>query len=199
MQKLAMLAFLCFTIQEFSQAGDGPFGFEAGITREKIVALLGKSNIVLDENDFLVFNTAPKPHSMFTRYGVTISPITGLVKLRAIGNPMEVNSFGEQLKQVYRDIFMALNDTYGQSSNSFDYLQSGSVWKEPEDWTMALLKKERTLGAFWTKRAFPNRITGIKLEATMLSRTKGVLFLDYEFEGFKEYATSEKERENKVF
>jgi hypothetical protein len=94
---------------------------------------------------------------------------------------------------------------YGQPSNSADFLRSGSIWREPEDWMMGLTKKERTLATWWVALSrngqnvsLPHQITGILLDTTGLGPSKGCLFLSYEFQGFAEYIDRRRDIESTV-
>ena len=64
---------------------------------------------------------------------------------------------------------------------------------------IGLLKKERTLDAFWQFKDNENHITGIGLEANALSTEKGFLDIFYEFDGWSAYVASKKAKSNKVF
>jgi hypothetical protein len=79
-----------------------------------------------------------------------------------------------------------------------DFLRAGSIWKEPEDWMMGLLKDERTLVAVWEK-ALPNRIHDVVLKAGALSREKGFHKLTYEFDGWNEYVDALRKKAGTVF
>jgi hypothetical protein len=63
-----------------------------------------------------------------------------------------------------------------------DVLGPGSIWDEPRDWMMAMLKKERLLLSIWEK-GFPK--SGLKLvgvKATALSREMGFVSVEYSFD-----------------
>src|ERR1035437_1964643 len=89
-------------------------------------------------------------------------PDEGLLKISALGNDIRTNGFGEEVRESFKTILDAVSETYGKPEDVFDYVKHGSIWKEPEDWMMGLLKKERTLDAYWTKGPFPNRIHSMR-------------------------------------
>jgi hypothetical protein len=177
----------------------GPFGFEYGMTKEQVIAAVGQNAVKKIQSDVLTLTTAPKPHPAFETYQVMISPKLGLVKILAIGNTIGTNRYGNEIQTAFIETQEALVNNYGTPGVSYDFLRSGSIWAEHEDWMMGLAKGERVLATFWTPTNSPNHITSIELEANALSMEKGYLDLGYEFEGFPEYAQSKKTDAGKVF
>lgn len=82
----------------------------------------------------------------------------------------------------FDNYFKVLSTKYGIAKR-FDFLRSGSIWNERKDWMMALLKKERTLSAFWIddKITMPDNLSGINFEAYANSRESGMIAISYEF------------------
>lgn len=188
---------LLFCIPVFAQTSNGPFGFEAGMTRERIISLVGKDAVKSENGDVLTLKTAPKPHSRFEAYSLILSPKTGLVKIVAIGKTIRTNGYGMEIQSEFEDISKALSGTYGPGQK-MDFLRSGSIWNEPREWMTGLLKKERFLAWAW-KENLPNNLVIVGLDATALSDEAGYLDITYEFKGFHDYLTEKKEQENKVF
>jgi hypothetical protein len=77
-----------------------------------------------------------------------------------------------------------------------DRLKTGSIWHEPNEWTMAMLKNERDLAAFWK---WSNGEGGIALEANVIAQDGAYLGLTYEFTGWNKYVDSMKAKQNDVF
>jgi hypothetical protein len=183
----------------FAQDVSGPFGLHRGMTLEQVIQIVGKGAVKETKRDDAVqLSTVPKPHSAFEFYVLIFSPKDGLLKIGAIGHDINTNGFGEAVHDSFVEIRDAISQTYGQPEHNFDFLQSGSIWKEPEDWMMGLLKEERTLAANW-RTALPNRINLILLEAKASSTEKGYLSLGYEFDGWHEYADAIKKKAATVF
>lgn len=174
------------------------FGFKAGMTKEQIVAILGDKALTKVKDDTYTFSTAPTPHSDFEDYLCFISPEKGLLKVVALSKDIETNSFGETLKDKFDQIRTGVSKAYGEGK-SFDFLQSGSIWNDPQDWMMGLLKKERNLMTYWKLNASQDHITFVALEAVALSQDKGYISLGYEFEGWEQYVDKKKEKQDKVF
>lgn len=180
------------------------------MTRSQVIQLVGQANV--DEKnskgDVLILRTAPKPHPAFEVYTLIISPELGVLKIGAVGVTISTSSFGTEIHNSFVEIRDAVSETYGKPSTEFDFVQSGSLWTEPNDWMMGLLKKERSLDAYWiSKKAhpengtieLPNDIGAISLEATALSTEKGYLTLTYELEGWEAYLEALKAKQNKAF
>jgi hypothetical protein len=87
------------------------------------------------------------------------------------------NRSGEQIQGKFSSIKSALVTKYGTPTKEFDFLHDGALWAEPEDFTMSLLKKERSLMCYW-KLADE---TTIIIEAGASTRDTGTVDLTYEF------------------
>ena len=123
-------------------------------------------------------------HPDFEFYSVVVTPEHGLCKLTLAGNDVATSTFGTELKNKFEDLLSALNGKYGPPSNSFDFLRAGSIWNEPRDWMMGLLRKERTLASFWGGRntTLPDFLQSISITASALSTTKAFIRISYEFD-----------------
>lgn len=174
-------------MQTFSQDNSGPFGFEAGMTKEQIIAIVGGGAIKESTGDTTIFNNAPKPDPNFESYALRISPENGLLKIVAMSKNIDTNGFGNELKSTYKDIRAALAKIYGRPVHEMDLLNNGSIWTGPEDWMTGLLKGDRIFGCNWIDIPLPNRITVIRIDATAKSKEIGYLYLTYEFEGYTAY------------
>ncbi len=158
------------------------FGFKAGMTKAQIVAIVGTKALTKVEGDMYTFSTAPTPHPEFEEYLCIISPEKGLLKVIALSKDIETNRFGEAVKEKFEQIQAGITKTYG-NGDSFDRLEDGSLWTDPQDWMMGLLKKDRELVTYWKLTTPQDHITIIALEAKALSMEKGYISLVYEFEG----------------
>ena len=183
----------------FAQESSGPFGLRRGMTRAQVIEVVGKGAIKEIKGDRMGVLTVPKPHPAFGFYWLGFSPDQGLLKILALGNDIETNGFGEEIRESFKTILDAVSKTYGKPGDVFDYVRHGSTWEEPEDWMMGLVKKERRLDAFWTKGPFPNRIHSMRLEAKASSVEKGFIELSYEFDGFNSYLETKNKKAGSVF
>lgn len=168
----------------------GPFGFEAGMTKDQVIAKLGSKNIKRTSGDDIVsFSTAPIPHPDFNDYALRFAEDGRLIQIIAFTSPISSNDSGEQVKEKFAEISRALHAKYGEGLD-VDRLNPGSIWHDPNDWMMGLLKKDRYLESLWASpdQKLPHHLTGIMLQAEALTRSAAVITLTYQFEGFAKWA-----------
>lgn len=178
-------------------AGKGPFGLEAGISRDLIEQMAGQPLVLSDKVQSLyILAKPPKPNSAFENYAIVISPTVGLCQIRAIGKSMSSNSFGHQLRDEFTQMQTSLTSVYGRPE-VLDFLMSGSIWKDPSDWMMALYKKERSLIAEWagtSKEPLKNDVQNITMVARAENTGKGYVMLQYSFSNHDVCAAEQEER-----
>ena len=148
-----------------------------------------------------LWNLVPplKPNPLFESYLLYITPDKGLVKIAALGKDIHTNSFGAEVHDEFMETRDAVAKLYG-TPDTIDTLLQGSIWSEPQDWMMGLIKKERLLSAFWNLKPAPvNHITVIGLDGFGISTEKGYLKLAYEFEGWEAAVDAHKAKAAKNF
>jgi hypothetical protein len=197
LQKL--LFFLLFIIAP-SVCLAGPFGFNYGESRKHVIAEVGASNVLKNDTYSIAVSTAPKPHPNFEEYVLFFSPTQGLLKIIAIGKDVETNSAGEQLQESFHKTELSLSEIYG-TPKTLDYLAEGSIWNEPRDWMMGLVKQDRNLVSMWdtSEKVHSEHISAVILEAIALSRETGCLRLIYEFDGWGQMSDEIRRQQDKVF
>ena len=170
---LVTLAFLASTLQ----AADGPFGLEMGAP---------KGDFELEQLDLpgvFVARNVPIPHSAFQQYILTFGPKSGLCLVRGVGHDIPTNSFGSQLRSAFTDLKGRLERLYG-SHETVDVVLPGSIWDEPQDFMMGLLKKERFLAATWEQESgstLKNNLASVLLAARATSHDEGYVGIEYVF------------------
>ncbi len=178
----------------------GPFGFEYGMTREEIIKLIGKQAVKETTGDTMDVTTAPKPHPVFESYVLTFSADKGLLAVSALGKDVPTNVFGEEVHSQFLELRAALSKIYGDPSLTADEVQAGSIWNDPQDWMMGLLKKERSVVSIWNLKSAPvNHIAMIMVKAAALSQEKGYNSVKYEFEGFEAFTDAQKAKVDSNF
>jgi hypothetical protein len=172
--------------------GVNTFGFYAGETKQQIVAAIGQAAVLKTDGDILEVNAAPKPDPNFDTFLLIVAPKQGLVKLIATGKDIEDDASGKLIRAQFTSLKADLSKLYGDPGDVFDFINSKSTLKGPNQFMIALTKTERSLSAYWTKKDFGNQITSISLEGQGLGDDKGYLSLEYEFAGIHDYLTSTK-------
>lgn len=154
------------------------FGLEMGTPLEK----LPPREKQLQPGLYLL-KSVPTPHPAFESYVVKVGPTTGLCWVKGIGKDIQVSSYGLDLKSAFTEMKGKLDKVYGQSDLT-DRLFPGSIWNEPKDWMMGLLKKERYLLAGWNEKShakLPANLTQVGLMANATRSDKGYISLEYYF------------------
>lgn len=175
--KIIALATALISFSALSIAG--PFGLEMGSSLTDL-----KKQIPLKPENTGLYTTqsVPTPHPDFQSYNLIISPNHGLCKIIALSKNISTSIYGSELINKFSNIESALTNKYG-TPQKFDHLRHGSLWKEPRDWMMGLLKRERTLSSFWSndKQTLPDHLQAISIEARAASTELAGLILTYEF------------------
>lgn len=164
--------------------GDGPFGLESGLTKKNIEDMTGEELKPYEGvTNLYTVKFPPKKNTEFEGYGLLISPKSGLCQIRALGKNIDTDSYGLAFQSKYKELFDSLSSIYGKPKST-DFLLSGSIWKEPQDWMMALNKKERFLSAQWEESSatpLKNRLTSVSMEVRANDSSKGYVYLQYDF------------------
>lgn len=177
----------------------GPFGFERGMTKAQVISLVGKSAVKEDSDGVLELTSAPKPHPDIDDYFLMISPAKGLVKILAVGKTIESNQAGDQVRSKFKDLKQALVARYGAPAPDWDFVHTGSLFKEDRYFMMSLKEKERTLAAAWEFSSSSDGLQNALVEANALNIEKGYISVAYEFVGFSEYKREQKQKQDSVF
>ncbi len=170
---VALFIFL-FCISVFA----GPFGLEMGMSIKQI-----DPNAKEIAPYIYKIQSVPKPHSAFESYVLKVSPNCGLCLIKANGKDISTNTYGVELKSSFYDMKERLEKVYGISETT-DVLFPGSIWDEPNDWMMGILKDERILCSFWEKEKgldLKDNINIIVLGVSAINQNKGYLILEYSF------------------
>ena len=127
--------------------------------------------------------TVPKPHSAFEAYVVQVTPTFGLSWIKAIGRDIQTDAFGTRLQYAFDNFEKKLTSTYG-AGKIIDGVIPESIWSEPKDWMMSLLKGERVLGKLWSEdygSSLPDWLTNIVFCAYAREENIAYLALEYTF------------------
>jgi hypothetical protein len=153
-----------------------PFGLTQGMTLKE---LGGKPESLGDRK--YRFESVPKPHSAFEFYVLQIGQKSGLCFVKAVGKNVKTSVYGSELRFAFQAMQDRLSSVYGSPDNEFDDLSKGSIWDEPKDWMMSLLKKERFVASGWEmkKRAENADLQLVLLGASALSTEEGYISVEY--------------------
>ena len=182
-----------------SSLSAGPFGMEMGWSIEDLKR--NEVQVQLKEKNYNIsyYDVIPTlKHPDFDRYMVSIDDLKGIFKISVFGKTIEVSRYGTDLKSAYNKIKKQISSTY-DSPEEYDFLFPGSIWDEPRDWMMSLLKGERALASFWSLPKNKDNISMIMLDANALSTDRGYIYLSYESYDSEEIVERNKSQLSNVF
>jgi hypothetical protein len=164
----------------------GPFGFEKGMTRDRVLKLVGKAAVeggLYDE--VLIVTTAPKPNPAFGSYHLYFSPKEGLLKVAAIGKPVKTESDAAQLTVAFNDVVTWVTQRYGPADT--DTISTSGDMR-------SLLEKNRFQVKYWVDKQFPNHVVSIAVESQALGINSGDVTCSFEFEGYAKYVYTKRKQ-----
>lgn len=168
------------------EAHEGPFGLARGLSIDEVKVLIG-AEPYSSHRSLYWFRTVPSPYPGFERYLLLVGEDQGLCKVVAVQS-VTTNRYGTEARAKFTELATALTEKYGKPSTELDELYPQSMWDEPEDWMMGLLKKERVLATYWGKEGDPVAPTleSIELSATATSTDEVEIALSYDFDNVKQ-------------
>jgi|SaaInlStandDraft_1057018.scaffolds.fasta_scaffold167151_1 hypothetical protein len=181
-----------------SPAFSGPFGTSEGMTKSDLGITSSTKEISLYKYQL---TDLPKTSSLFEAYVVQVTPKNGLCYLKAVGVTVSSSRYGEGVRNMFDRVNAALSKKY-TSGNLQDFLRTGSIWDEPEDFMMGLNKKERILAGYYDEEEGSVMVENIEkayLRALALSNDKGYVVVDYYFENHDSCQAEVDAAENDVF
>jgi hypothetical protein len=194
----------------------GPFGLQRGMTKDQVIALVGRDAVVGDKADVLGGSTltlrrVPKPYPEFDTYAAIFSPKWGLLKIAAMTPSIRTSPDGSELNEHYTKLKRLISVSYGDPPINRDSLMPGSTWFRSEDFMMSLAKNERKLSCTWanvsdlndknfvTTGFLKDDLAEIELMALGTNSDSGFLILQFEFAGWLQYVDLRDKQEGSVF
>jgi len=169
---------ICAVCAQPFKAQAQQFGLKPG---ESVAAIRAKGISLTKENQNL-WRTKYLPYGnkSFDDYWLLITPKTGLCKIIAWMPSIQDSKYGDATKSKYEALKEALTKKYGAASNNYDFLRSGALWKEHQEWMRSLFHKERILASFWND-INKNGVQNIALKASGSSPNSSLINISYEF------------------
>ena len=121
----------------------GAFGFRMGQRIEEINANATKNA------GWFETTAPPMPSRLFPEIVIQATKASGVCFVKGVGENFTSDSNGLSVKSELEKLRATLDLKYGPSELN-DQLVTGSIWNEPEDWMMSLLKKERIYFIEWS-------------------------------------------------
>ena len=172
----------------------GPFGLEMGWTRQDLTE--NNVKILVDEGNSLMVEP-PSPHSSFDAYLLSIDSEFGLYSIYAFSDSISTSENGQQFLSKYNHIKEQLISSYGEPTKDINYLSYGSIWDEPQDFMMSLIKQDRLLGCIWELDENNGNMT-VSLIPRAESLSSGFLAIMYHSSNYDEIQAREEAKEASV-
>lgn len=168
-------------------SGPTPFGIQMGAPKQtlKIESELADGMVKLA--------SVPKPHPDMERYIVQVTPQAGVCWVKGMGKSLSTSAYGDGVRATFTDLKTQLEGVYGPAT-VIDRLASGSIWHEPNEFTMGMLKKERFLVAAWGSKTGAPIAPGVQ----MIGLTMNVLSRDSFYASVEYYGTNTERCEAEV-
>lgn len=172
--------------QDLPKPTTGPFGLAKGISVATLQKLVDLAPVPSTPGVYKA-TRVPKGSGDFESYTLVVGPHQGLCKIAGIGRNISTSSQGIELRSAFDRLESMVAERYGTGSR-IDQLLPGSIWQEPNDFMMGLVKKERHLETYWLKDKpdahLPPDIEAISLEANGLRSDVGYMDVSFEFNNF---------------
>ncbi|MBB1492887.1 hypothetical protein H5395_15430 [Paracoccus sp. MC1854] len=149
-----------------------PFGinYEAD-TPEKLGCESIKSN-------FYRCKTLPAMHPDMEYYVIQYEPTVGFCMIKGVGINISDNRFGYKTQALTDRVADQVKRKYG-TPQKLDYLKTGSIWDEPEDWMMGIKIQERSYAYLWSPSPPIEGIEGIIVGAHALDAETGYVNVEF--------------------
>ena len=166
---------------------DGPFGLVMGTSLAELTAELGEPAPAATPG-FFTLPEVPRPHSKLDTYVVRVSPSHGLCLVRAVSAPITTSGHGIELRSAFKNLEVQLAKAYGEPDTRTDRVLEGSLWDEPDEFVMGLLKKERQLQTAWNAadgEALKDGVVEILLNGSAERTDTGRVDVQYRFANYE--------------
>ena len=194
-----MLLFFVLSIWCLCLLAAGPFGIEMGQSLETLKT--NGLNPTQINNQGYYYVSPKATHPDFEKYILRLDEDEGVFWIKAIGSDISDSGYGFTIKSKFNEIESSLQKTYG-TGKLLDYLFPKSIWNEPEDWMMGIVKNERFYLRTWESlngKAFPGNIESLGLGVLASSSSKGYIFLEYSGMNKKRLEQKIKDKASQVF
>ncbi len=160
----------------------GPFGTDMGDAKEKFKDLQSYSEPGIEGENF---KTAfmPKRHSLFEQYILTFGT-SGLARIICVSPIIKDDSYGLNAVKKYDTLKSQLSKKYG-APEAKEFLQPGSIWKNPNEFAASIEKKERVHFSQWNHIDKDN-LNQISLGIISQGFNSLAVILEYRYNNFKD-------------
>jgi hypothetical protein len=157
------------------------FGLKMGQT----VSQIKTSGIKLTKENGSTWSATYLPYGnkMFDDYRMLVMPRSGLCRINAYISQVPDTKYGDRTKDKYESIKDSLDEKYGPGKE-FNYLRSGAIWKDSDEWMWSMYKGERVLTSYWDatdNKLGKRNLKSIQLKVVGLTADVTMISVGYEF------------------
>ena len=181
----------CLTILA-SAVQAGPFGFEMGNKPSNYQCS------EMAEANMYRCASAPKGHPDFEAYVLQATSVHGICWIKAVGKNISDNGYGTSTKRQVDGFVDAIKRSYGEDVEKTDFLLSSSIWNEPDEFLMGIVKRERIYTYHW-KSTSDASIGEIYLAAKAVRSDTGYTALEYYGSDYEACSKYSEDQVNDVF
>lgn len=161
-----------------------PFGLKMGMTMDEVLVASNGTPLkpAPERKDAYSFVPA-KPHPLFSRYYVLIDNKVGLYGIIAIGDELELDDYGTQIKDAFNNATTRVSKTYGNPLIT-DTIEPDTLLKDERYWSDAFHDGARKLSATWPYNAngtLGDNLLRIMITAVSTGYQTGCVVLTYSF------------------
>lgn len=171
MKKVFFMSLLVAALLPFKVQA-GPFGFDMG----KQPSEYGCTS--MSTPNMYKCNEAPKGHPAFEAYVLQATSKHGVCWIKAVGKNISDNGYGMSTKRAVDGFVEAFKKSYGGDMEKNDFLLSGSIWDDADDFLMGLTKNDRSYTYHWKTTTDPS-IKEIYVSAKGLRSDIGFPAIEY--------------------
>lgn len=142
--------------------------------------------------------TLPSPHSEFESYVLSATAAQGVCAVMGVGEDHTGDKFGVSVRGSYGELKSALTAKYGRGKE-YDFVHSGALWDDSDEFAMSLKQGERSLAIFWSRENgsdMPEDLYAISLSAGATDSSTTYLKLTYEFANVERCRAEQTRRDN---
>ena len=141
----------------------------------------------------------PNPHPLFDFYLVLVHDELGILRISGQGEVNESDKYGQAVRDAFDRVVKSLDGKYGANlrhivnesvsgdrsgiAQTFDWLDSSSIWNRDADFSQALADNDRILAKYYFLEGY-DPLSNITVQAEALSSSESYLTVIYEATSF---------------
>jgi hypothetical protein len=190
---VATIAVALFPVGLAAQEEGGPFGTKMGDNP------LSYGCVPHSTKGYFRCDSLPASHPGMDYYIIQAEDGIGTCWVKGMGKDLTTNSRGSAIRTAVDDLADQITVSYGKPE-TIDYLSRGSIWDEPGDWMMGLLKDERTYAYIWDEGgSYKANVISVFVGASAVRSDTAYAVVEFSYSNLDKCEAALKTRESSVF